>query len=413
MLIKKEESDSGSGSDDSEVFEVERVLKMRRRGKKREFYVRWKGYESNEDTWEPEAGLEGARAKVDEYLENNPDETPAKKGQKRPAKKSSTPKSKSRSQKRAEESGSEDAVKESEGGESDEEDEFEPSGSKKAKKSGKGKTGGSSKPKPKQNGNSSVKSPLATLVANRMKNNSNMRWINDSDSDDSNNDSGLARPNSREKTDESQPNGENNVTLNETTETEPTSEFRVRSPSETPTSEPRAAARQASVPSSNPMDPANKLPMPRPPLKIKIAAPNRQPIANGGKVNGNHEKKAEEKVEDAESVDDEPRRSSKSRGAKEKANLLLSNGHASTSAASASNDNVISSITFTGAYRDSVLGTTMFVGVDKKQKRKVFSLKEAHEKYGLEFCSFLGSNVAFAENGDMAVRLRQISESNE
>lgn len=56
--------------DSTEEFEVDRILGMRlaRSGKKREFLVRWKGYSSFEDSWEPEGNLENARQKVHEYL---------------------------------------------------------------------------------------------------------------------------------------------------------------------------------------------------------------------------------------------------------------------------------------------------------------------------------------------------------
>jgi hypothetical protein len=37
----------------------------------RHFYVRWKGYDETEDSWEPEENLEGARAIVDKFLEEN------------------------------------------------------------------------------------------------------------------------------------------------------------------------------------------------------------------------------------------------------------------------------------------------------------------------------------------------------
>ena len=121
--------------------------------------------------------------------------------------------SRTQSQKVNEESDSDEAAKESE--DDDNEDEFEPSSSKKKKKATiklptMKPNGGS-----KQNG-SSQKSPLATLVANRMRNNSNMRWINDSDSDDSNEAAGINR-NKNEK-DESQLNDTEAKNSNETVE---------------------------------------------------------------------------------------------------------------------------------------------------------------------------------------------------
>lgn len=40
-----------------QVFEVEKVLKMRIVKKKREFWVKWKDYSSDNNTWEPEENL--------------------------------------------------------------------------------------------------------------------------------------------------------------------------------------------------------------------------------------------------------------------------------------------------------------------------------------------------------------------
>ena len=45
------------GKRDEEVYEVVKILKMRVLKKKREFWVKWKGYTPDNNTWEPEENL--------------------------------------------------------------------------------------------------------------------------------------------------------------------------------------------------------------------------------------------------------------------------------------------------------------------------------------------------------------------
>merc|ERR1711902_297615 len=53
---------------------------MRKKGKKKEYLVKWKGWENEEDqTWEPEASLEGSKDLLKEFLDSrNENDTPAK-----------------------------------------------------------------------------------------------------------------------------------------------------------------------------------------------------------------------------------------------------------------------------------------------------------------------------------------------
>ena len=50
-----------------EEWEVETILADRKRGKGEQFLVRWKGYTSAEDTWEPAKNLENASEALEKY----------------------------------------------------------------------------------------------------------------------------------------------------------------------------------------------------------------------------------------------------------------------------------------------------------------------------------------------------------
>ena len=48
-------------------YEVERILKHRRKGKRIEYLVRWKDYDTNEDSWEPVSNLKNTPEVLNEY----------------------------------------------------------------------------------------------------------------------------------------------------------------------------------------------------------------------------------------------------------------------------------------------------------------------------------------------------------
>merc|ERR1711894_356709 len=55
-----------------EGYEVEKILDVRKKGKGKEYLVKWKGWEKEEDrTWEPEASLDGSLELLREFNEKN------------------------------------------------------------------------------------------------------------------------------------------------------------------------------------------------------------------------------------------------------------------------------------------------------------------------------------------------------
>ena len=52
---------------EEEEWEVEAILKHKGTGIRRRYLVKWKGYGSNENTWEPEGHLKHARTILNNY----------------------------------------------------------------------------------------------------------------------------------------------------------------------------------------------------------------------------------------------------------------------------------------------------------------------------------------------------------
>jgi Chromo (CHRromatin Organisation MOdifier) domain len=50
-------------------YEVEEILRHRRRGRGYEYLVKWKGYDTDDSTWEPTANLREVGSLVDHYWE--------------------------------------------------------------------------------------------------------------------------------------------------------------------------------------------------------------------------------------------------------------------------------------------------------------------------------------------------------
>ena len=50
-----------------EEYEIDTILAHKQKGKQRLYLIKWKGYGSNENTWEPEENLENSNETLKEY----------------------------------------------------------------------------------------------------------------------------------------------------------------------------------------------------------------------------------------------------------------------------------------------------------------------------------------------------------
>jgi hypothetical protein len=53
--------------DGNEEFEVEQILRHRKRGRNMQFLIKWKGYDDFDSTWEPERNLTHAKDILSQY----------------------------------------------------------------------------------------------------------------------------------------------------------------------------------------------------------------------------------------------------------------------------------------------------------------------------------------------------------
>ncbi|KAJ7426532.1 M-phase phosphoprotein 8 [Willisornis vidua] len=70
------ESEEEEDEEEEDVFEVERILDMKTEGGKVLYKVRWKGYTSDDDTWEPEVHLEDCKEVLLEFRKKIADNKP-------------------------------------------------------------------------------------------------------------------------------------------------------------------------------------------------------------------------------------------------------------------------------------------------------------------------------------------------
>jgi hypothetical protein len=52
------EGSSEESEDDEDVYEVEKIIEKRKKGRSIQYLVKWKGYDEDQNTWEPVKNLQ-------------------------------------------------------------------------------------------------------------------------------------------------------------------------------------------------------------------------------------------------------------------------------------------------------------------------------------------------------------------
>merc|ERR1711865_328661 len=79
---RKREGKEDDNDDEAGEFEVEKISKKRKNNGRLEYFVKWKGYATSENTWEPVENLETAQDLVKRFEEEERQKEDAKKGKK-------------------------------------------------------------------------------------------------------------------------------------------------------------------------------------------------------------------------------------------------------------------------------------------------------------------------------------------
>ena len=52
-------------------WEIEKITRHRRKGNQWQYFIKWKGYPTSDNSWEPETNLENARDLLQEYKDKH------------------------------------------------------------------------------------------------------------------------------------------------------------------------------------------------------------------------------------------------------------------------------------------------------------------------------------------------------